>query len=400
MTPAAKPLTTLIFHTRVDCIDGVAGYLDSLISGLAGSGDGVLLVTGPVTTPDGSETRRNAIRASVLDWIVMEDLQAVPRPMQVRRILRLMREHGVGLIATQGFTLLPYAKLLARLSGLRVVANHHPSAHGTVAAGVAPRRPLKARLAYRAVCTLFPADRYIAISREVEAFYQDDCGISRDRVHYQVTGIDDAIYRAPSAAERRDAREALGLSPQVLATALVGRLNLVKGHDVAVDAIRLLRRDRPDLAVKCLFAGAGSQRAEIEAYAHRDDADRAAFVFLGFVNTDAALRDIYWAADVLLLPSRREGFPLVVPQAMCCGAVPIRTPGGGCEDQIEDGVTGFVVPFNDPPALAARIGDLADTARRNAMREQAVAFASARFTLATMIERMAKLFHDVASGAG
>ncbi len=330
---------------------------------------------------------------------MIDDLGSRPKPAQLRRILALIRDHRVTVLSPQGLGVLPYAWLLGRLSGLRMVANYHPSVHAAEASAIASRRSFKARLGYRAICAAFRATRFIAASKEIAAFYRDDCGIPARSIHHQVFGVGSAVYRAPSPEERAQARRALGLAPDMLVCVLSGRLNLVKGHDVAVQAIRMLRVQRPDLVVRCLFAGAGSQRAEIEADAHRDDADRETFRFLGFVNEAERLRDIYWAADTLLLPSRFEGFALVVPEAMCCGAVPIRTPSGGCADQIVDGENGFVVPFNDAAALADRIARLADPARREAMRERAIAFASVKFATSVMVDGTSELYRGVASGA-
>jgi glycosyltransferase involved in cell wall biosynthesis len=108
------------------------------------------------------------------------------------------------------------------------------------------------------------------------------------------------------------------------------------------------------------------------------------------------LRNAYWASDIGLLPSRFEGFGLVVAEAMCCGCVPVRTPSGGCEDQILDGSNGFVIPFNNPLALAARISDLADPERRLAMREAAINYASQHLSQDRMIAAIAGVYRDAA----
>ena len=395
-----KPVTTLVLLKRVDCVDGVAAYLEGLARGLKARGDGVVLVSGPVSTPDGSETRRDAILASVLEWIVIEDIKiVVPSPRQFQLILKAMQRHHVDLIAPQGFSVLPYASMLGRITKRPVVVNYHPTGHGTVASKISSSRSVKQRLSYRAICRLFGADRYIAVSREIETFYRQDCGLSPKRIHYQPFGVDDSVYREPTGDERRLARQTLDLPDDALVAVLSGRLNMVKGHDVAVDAIRHLRTSRPDLNIVVLFAGSGNQREDIERYTLQDDADRRAFRFLGFINNAVSMRQVYWAADILLLPSRFEGFALVVPEAMFCGAVPIRTPSGGWQDQIEDGANGYIVPFNDPAALADRIERLADTELLASMRKRAMALAGVRFTQRAMIEGTSGLFRALVSHA-
>ena len=69
------PATVLFLLTRVDCIDGVAAYLESLVTGLHARGDRVVIVSGEVTTTGGSLARREAIAAASADWIVLEGLK-------------------------------------------------------------------------------------------------------------------------------------------------------------------------------------------------------------------------------------------------------------------------------------------------------------------------------------
>lgn len=178
---------------------------------------------------------------------------------------------------------------------------------------------------------------------------------------------------------------------------LSARLNFVKGHDIVIDAIRALRFQRPDIAVVCLFPGAGDEAEEIKAYAHKDEEASRTFRFLGFIGDAMALRNIYWASDIVLLPSRLEGFGLAIAEAMNCGCVPIRTPSGGWQDQIVDGETGFIVPFNDPQALADRITNLADPARRSTMRQAAIDHAQANFSQEKMVAATSDLYRAVAT---
>jgi glycosyltransferase involved in cell wall biosynthesis len=57
----------------------------------------------------------------------------------------------------------------------------------------------------------------------------------------------------------------------------------------------------------------------------------------------------------LILPSRREGLPNIVLEAMACGAVPLVTPVGGIPDIIKDGVTGFILRSTEPSYLALEL---------------------------------------------
>jgi glycosyltransferase involved in cell wall biosynthesis len=265
---------------------------------------------------------------------------------------------------------------------------------GTSPGSVATRRSLKLRLAYRTIARFCPPDRFIAITKEIAHFYRGDCAIPPGRIVHIPHGIDLSFFRTPSGDERTRARRTYDLADDALVCILPGRLNFDKGHDVTIDAVRMLRASRPDLSVVCLFPGGGDQGEAIRAYAHRDDADVRTFRFLGFIEP-GAFRAAYWAADIGLLPSRFEGFGQVIAEAMSCGCVPIRTPSGGWEDQIVDRVNGYVIPFNDAAALAGRIAALADPVERAAMRERALTFAAGHFDQAAMVAATAAAYDAV-----
>ncbi len=389
-------LTILLLLRRVDCNDGVASYIDTLISGLKGQGCRVVIASGPVSIPPGSRQRYDAIKKGALDWIEIGKIRFTPwNTTLLRQLKRIAQEHRTDVISPQGLATLPLASVLGRLAGLPVVANYHPSVQGRDAAAMTAARPFADVWAHRIVLNLFTADRFIALSSEIAGFYRDVCAVRPKRIAYLPCAINTDEFWPPDEAQRTQARTALGLTPDTLVCVLTGRLNLNKGHDVAVAALRLLRAERPRLRIVCLFPGSGDQEREIKAQALRDEADAHSFRFLGFVPD---LRSVYWASDIGLLPSRREGFGIAIAEAMCSGCVPIRTPSGGARDQIIEGETGYVVPFDDPAALARRIADLAEPERRARMREAAVKHASTNFNTRIAMERTAALYREVALG--
>lgn len=77
---------------------------------------------------------------------------------------------------------------------------------------------------------------------------------------------------------------------------------------------------------------------------------------------------------------------------MCCRTVPIRTEGGGVRDQIEEGKTGYIVPFDDAEALSKAIQKLVNKDFRLQMGKQCVEYASSAFDRELMIEKTVKLY--------
>jgi len=81
---------------------------------------------------------------------------------------------------------------------------------------------------------------------------------------------------------------------------------------------------------------------------------------LGSLPTEQ-LAEVMSRSHALVLPSVEDGFGLVLPQAMACGAVPVATTHTGAADLYTDGVEGFIVPPRDPAALTQRLQQLADS---------------------------------------
>jgi phosphatidylinositol alpha-1,6-mannosyltransferase len=170
---------------------------------------------------------------------------------------------------------------------------------------------------------------------------------------------------------------------------MVSVLRSGKGHDVLFRAIPDLRRRIPDVAVKIVGAG------EIEAELRRAAAPLGDCVeFVGQLYEDLPVA--FWASDVLTLPSRAEGLPIVLIEAAAAGLPAVATDVGGCAEVVDDGETGYLVARGDHRALAERLARLladADGARR--MGTTARARAERRFSLDGQARATADLYRRI-----
>ncbi len=132
-------------------------------------------------------------------------------------------------------------------------------------------------------------------------------------------------------------------SAKELTILYAGRLEHVKGVDVLLRAFADLT-----LPVILLIAGTGSQRAAFEQLAvELGISERVKF--LGFRSD---LAQLMTKVNCMVLPSRWEGLPMVVLEAMALGTPVIASAVGGIPEVIEDGITGWLVPPEDADRLA------------------------------------------------
>lgn len=383
-------LNILFLLKQVNCNDGIASFCQVLAQGLSSKDARVFMVSGRVVVRPGTEIRREALRSSVSHWRCFRRLRSLPSPSELRQVSKLVRENGVSVINVHGLGMLAWGKILAWSTGARLVATYHPSVPSPIRSFQAAIKPFS--YIQRAFLKAFAPEKLIVLSDESRRFLAEQCPAISNRIVQITGGVDTHHFRPPDEAERRAARARFGLNERDIVCATVGRLTWNKGQDLVISAVRKIRESHPQLAIKCFFVGVGNMEDELKRFAFVDQEDRETFFFLGFLDDT---RNLLWAADIFLLPSRLEGFALVVAEAMSAGLVPIRTASGGASDQIIEGKTGFTIPFEDVSALCAAILALTNPGERGTMARAAVQHAQARFSRETMVEKTLQLYSEL-----
>jgi glycosyltransferase involved in cell wall biosynthesis len=166
----------------------------------------------------------------------------------------------------------------------------------------------------------------------------------RRGVEVLVHGVVLEDYRG--VRERRDAERArLGLPTDAIVITTVANLRREKGYPELMEAaLEVARRD-----ARTVFLAAG--QGALASHLHGEHArlrlgDR--FRFLGQVDDIPALLA---ASDVFVLPSRFEGTPIAIMEALCVGLPVVATTVGGIPDEVAHDVEGLLVPPRDPRAL-------------------------------------------------
>jgi glycosyltransferase involved in cell wall biosynthesis len=241
----------------------------------------------------------------------------------------------------------------------------------------------------RAVSRLW-GDRFIAISREIKHFFETSLQVDPARVSLVYHGIDEEHFRPPSAEERRIARLEYGLGDYDRVICLVARLDPVKGHDILIKSLSLLKEQNFKITVLMAGKSYGDELSRVMKQAEEYQVSEC-IQHLGMVDT----RNVLWASDMITLPSRREGFPLVILEGMLCGTIPIRTPAAGVFDQIQDGINGWIFPFDDSESLASRIRETFENSElKSRMSSEAISHSRSQFTLNQMIDKTIEIYNS------
>jgi D-inositol-3-phosphate glycosyltransferase len=261
----------------------------------------------------------------------------------------------------------------------------------TLAAGARPEPELRIRieaeLAQQATLLIASTDDE---AQELIAGY----GAEPERVCVVPPGVDLGMFQP---TDRADARREIGYGSGRLLL-FVGRLERLKGVEVAIRALGLLRDRRHD-DVRLLILGEDSHEGDesetdrLKAIASevqvRDRVD-----FVGSV-AHHELPYFYAAADVCVMPSYSESFGLVALEAQACGCPVVASGVSGLRSVVRDEVSGYLIDEHDPAAYAERIGRLLENSELAQQMGRRGRLLAQRFSWARTADRLEELFEQV-----
>lgn len=235
------------------------------------------------------------------------------------------------------------------------------------------------------------AARAVAISSAVAGTLAG-CG---DRLRLIPNGIDLSEYEALPAPEA--AKAALGIAPESPVVVAIGRLEPWKGQHVLVEAAPAIVARHP--GVRILFVGGPAvNKPDYEPGLRARCRELSLNDHVVFTGVRGDVPAILAASDVLALPTATpEPFGRTVVEAMAAGRPVVATAAGGPLDTVVDGETGYLVPPNDPAALAGRINALLDDPpRARTMGAHGRQRAHALYSLDRLARDMAALLEETA----
>lgn len=193
------------------------------------------------------------------------------------------------------------------------------------------------------------ASHAVTVCRPFADHLTRDCGVPADRVHLRHNAVAPFVEPPPAAVAAALGRLSIdGSAPLILAA---GRLSREKGHDLLLSALAQL--DRPFV---CVIAGDGPERAALT----RQSAALNLNERVRFAGHLPSLAPLLAAADLLILPSRSEGSPNVLLEAMAAGVPAIAASVGGVPEIATDRRTALLFDCGDTAAIARLAAELLD----------------------------------------
>lgn len=258
-------------------------------------------------------------------------------PLAPFRLRSLLRERQVDVLHCHGYKPELYALLAEPGNAPRARV---ATVHGWTGGSLRLRfyEALERRLLRR-------FDRVFAVSADLQEELRC-CGVDSRQLALIPNGFDFQAFAPPSAQETAALRQAWGIGPGRPAVGVLGRLRQEKGQDLFLRAMAEMEGGAHGVLV-----GEGPARGALQSLAQKLKLSPSP-VFAG--GTDRPLGALA-AFDIAVFPSRSEGMPQALVEAMALGKPIVATSVGGMREAIRDGESGLLTPPEDPSALAGAI---------------------------------------------
>jgi len=222
-------------------------------------------------------------------------------------------------------------------------------------------------------------------------------GAERSRVQVIAPGVDHALF---SPGDRAQARRALRLEGDGPLLLFVGRIQPLKGVEVAVNAVAWLDAAGVPGAQLVIVGGPSGPKGASEALALQAMVARLGLgERVRFVppQSHELLSTFYRASDICLVPSRSESFGLVALEAAACGIPVVASAVGGLTTLVEDGRTGFLVERGNAAGFAERIATLWARPELARSMGDAAAERARTYTWSLAAARLRRLYGELTS---
>jgi len=231
------------------------------------------------------------------------------------------------------------------------------------------------------------ADFVLAVSAERVTHYQAMFGVDPTKIGGLVSGV--VMPEQPPSDAPADQDE------KGVTVLYVGRVELRKGCDILIEALRIVHQQQPSVRVTFVGSIADDMKQAFAAFLE----DTTSWVqYVGAVPQEQVIAYLR-QGDMIVLPSRFETLPRVLIEALAAGVPQVASSANGIPEIVQHGVTGFVVDPITPETFAEAIICLSSSPElRSLMSQRSRERALARFEINSVMEKQVRVYRALAAG--
>jgi glycosyltransferase involved in cell wall biosynthesis len=235
--------------------------------------------------------------------------------------------------------------------------------------------------------------RLFVLDDRALSYCEEHLGIARHRIRRLPNGVDCERFRPPTPEERHRARGVFEVDDGDTLVVYVGRFRAEKQPEAVVALARAVVRTGRQ-GVRVAMVGEGAMEDALRGTIRHEGLGHLCRMYPWM---DA--RTPYHAADLVVMPSRFEGYGLAAAEAMASGCPLLRSRTGGFEAMVREGVTGFGCDPDPEDFVRVALDLLADGTRLQAVRGPAAEHARAQLSLARQASRAVEAYREAMARA-
>ncbi len=226
-------------------------------------------------------------------------------------------------------------------------------------------------------------DGIITNTSSIKKIYEGFGWFPNDFIHVVYNGVN--LPESPSSI---DVHQIYNLDKESKIIFSAGRLDHQKGFDLLIDVAVKAKQQSKNWNI--LIAGVGKLKKELMASAVRNEVSD----IIHFIGFSDQITSLLASADVFVLPSRYEGMPNALLEAMAMSLASVATAVNGAPELVKDGDSGFLVASENVTQLFDKLSELlSNDELRKSMGIKAKLRVKEYFTIPTMIDNLETLFN-------
>lgn len=296
-------------------------------------------------------------------------------PMIIYKICKLIKKKKIDLVHTHLWSANFWGRIAAKISGIKtiIITEHSTDVWKGKRHFIADR------------LLSYITNKIIVVSNKVKEFYIKKLRINPDKFITIYNGIDLSKFNINTDVKKKKKEFRVEPAEKVLMT--IGRLEVAKAHNIFLKALVIVKEKIPNF--KAFIIGGGPLKEEIIQMTKQLDLTEK--VIITGLRKD--IPSLLSMANIFILSSTREGFPITLLEAMSMGIPAVVTKVGGNPELCLNEKTGFLVEPNNPQVLAAAIVKiLTEPKLINSFSKNSRERVRSLFTDKIMVHKHAKLY--------